>query len=412
MKKINQGFKYRIYPDEKQREYIEGAFRVGRFVYNVTLDCEEQLYSLGVKTGKSKFDFTKHIKNLRISSPFLNAYDSLIYSYEMEFLSNSFTKFFKNVREFKKNPSKFIKNGESNKPNLGYPKYKTPKDRVKSFTTRNTGPENTKCYITEDNYLKIPKLKTPIEMVYHRPILGKLKTVTISRIGNKYYASIMTERFVEIKQREVKNVVGIDLGVKSLVVTSDNQVIENPLFLEKHLKHLKVLQINKSRCVKGSKKEKKINKQISKLHEKIANCRKHHLHNVSKQLVDKYDLISMEDLDLVEMTKSNKGTKNKPGKNVKQKSNLNRKILDSGFGMLRTMIEYKSSFSGGYTVRVDRYAPTSKKCNNCGTINNELKLSDRTWKCGNCKEKLDRDYNAALNIKDLGTKMFFDNLKK
>ena len=391
--KQNKAYKYRIYPTEKQIEYFEGAFKAGRHVYNVSLDCEKQIYQLGGKSNLSHFGLNYHIKNYRVKAPFLNEYDANIYSYEMEALSKAYKNFFKNK--------------------VGYPKFKKESDTTQSFTTRPSTNQNVKnLYVTDDGYLKIPKVEKLIKIKYHRPIEGKIKTVTISKKHDKYYVSIMVEYTNNVKNVEVKKSVGIDLGVKTFVVTSDNEVIENPKHLTKNQEHLTVLQRKLSRAKKGSNNYKKIKKSISKIHEKVVNTRENFLHNESKKLVDNYDLICMEDLNVKGMTKSSKGTKENPGKNVKQKSGLNRNIIDVGFGKFKTMIGYKTKNSGKYLVEIGRFEPTSKKCNCCGTINKNLELKDRIWKCENCGETLNRDLNAALNIRDLGTKKFFDNLKK
>lgn len=389
--KKNKAFKYRIYPTQKQIEYIEGAFRAARFIFNISFDREQKNYKSGVKSNLSTFGLNYHIKQHRKEFTFLKEYDSNIYNYEMENLSNAYSKFFK-------------KQG-------GFPKFKSPKDQSQSFRTRNTGPEGTKCYINENGYLKIPKLKEPIEMVYHRPIVGKLKTVTISRKNGKYYASVMVEYHTDIKPVDVKKTIGIDLGIKSLIVTSDNEVIENPKFLKEHQEHLKVLQRNLARAKKGSNNRKKIAKSIANVYEKISNSRENFLHNVSKNLVDNNDLICIEDLNVKGMTKSNKGTVENPGKKVKQKSGLNRNILDAGFGIIKEMITYKADVSGKHIVKVGRFEPTSKKCYTCGDINTELTLKDRVWECKCCGSKNDRDHNAALNIREAGVKKFFDNVK-
>jgi putative transposase len=195
------------------------------------------------------------------------------------------------------------------------------------------------------------------------------------------------------------------------MVTSDKVDVGNPKFLSSELKYLKVLQQKLSRAKNGSSNRQKIKDSISKLHNKIVNKRKNFLHNESRKLVNDNDLICMEDLNIKGMTKSSKGTIDKPGKNVKQKSGLNRSISDVSLSEFVTMVDYKAKFDGKHTVKVDRFFPSSKTCNCCGTINKDLKLSDREWTCENCDTELDRDYNAAVNIMTEGKKMFFDNKK-
>ena len=404
----NKGFKYRIYPNKTQIKQIEGAIQAARYVRNLTIDLDRQIYSLGGKPNLSHFGLNKHITNYRKSAPFLNDHDSVIYMHEMKHLSKAWSDFFDNIKiykqEIKKNPKTDMKRPTP-------PDFTKKNDRKQSFSLHLTGGSLLKHGIKEDGKLTLPKITGNIKVQYHRPIIGIPKKYTISKKHGKYYVSILVEYKNDVSKKEVKSVVGIDVGVKSLIVTSENEVIKNPKYLNQHLSHLSKLTSNRDKCVKYSNNWKKLNKKVQVLEEKISNCRKNYNHNVSKRLVDQYDLICMEDLDLVEMTESNKGTVENPGTNVKQKSNLNRNILDAGLGMLREMIIYKSVSSGKHTIKVDRYFPSSKKCNNCGTVNENLLLSQRVWECKNCKSEIDRDYNAALNIRDLGKKMFFENLE-
>ena len=379
--KINKAYKYRIYPTKSQIEYIEGCFNACRYVYNVSLDCEQQLYQLGCKSNLSAFGLSYHLRNYKILEPWLKNYDIYALCYEMENLSSAYGKFFK---------------GQG-----GFPKFKSKGDIKQSFRTR--------FHIEVlGNGIKIPKVKKTIYAKIHRPIEGKLKQFTISRDKGNYYVSAMCEIEKDIQPVVINKVVGIDLGIKSFIVTSDKVDVGNPKFLSSELKYLKLLQQKLSRAKKGSSNREKIKETISKLNKKIANKRENFLHNESIKLVNDYDLICMEDLDVKEMTKSSKGTIEKPGKNVKQKSGLNRSLSDVSLGSFVRMVEYKAKFDGKHTVKIDKFYPSSKTCNCCGTINNELKLSDRTWTCNSCGTELDRDYNAALNIKDEGKRKFFE----
>lgn len=379
--KINKSYKYRIYPTKSQVEYIEGCFNACRYVYNVSLDCEQQLYKLGCKSNLGRFGLNYHLKNYKVSEPWLNNYDSQALSYEMENLSTAYTKFFK-------------KEG-------GFPKYKSKEDPKQSFRTR--------VHIKVlDNGIKVPKLNSIIYAKIHRPTEGKIKQFTISRDKDKYYVSVMCEIVKDIRPVEVNKVVGIDLGVKSLFVTSDKVEVGNPKFLSSEMEYLKVLQQKLSRAKIGSSNRQKIKDSISKLYGKIANKRENLLHNESRKLVNEYDLICMEDLNVEGMIKSPKGTIENPGKKVKQKSGLNRSISDVALSTFVIMVGYKAKFDGKHTVKVNRFFPSSKTCNFCGTINKDLKLSDRTWTCESCGTELERDYNAAVNIMTEGKKMFFE----
>ena len=382
--KINKAFKYRIYPTKRQKEYIEGCFNACRYVYNVSLDCEQQLYELGGKPNLSTFALIYHLTNYKISEPWLKNYDSCALSYEMENLSSAYKKFFN-------------KQG-------GFPKFKSKHDSRQSFRTR-------KKIEIVDNGIKIPKVKDLIYAKIHRPIEGKLRQFTISRESGKYYVSAMCEIVKDVQPVEVNKIVGIDLGVKSFIVTSDNNVVDGQNFLKNEMDYLKVLQQKLSRANNNSKNRQKIKESISKLHNKITNKRSNFLHNESRKLVNNYDMICYEDLDVKSMTKSNKGTIDKPGKNVKVKSSLNRAISDVGMRSFITMIDYKTKFDGKHAVKLDKLFPSSKLCSGCGVKNDDLKLRHRVWSCSNCGTRLDRDYNAALNIKNEGKRKFFKNKK-
>ena len=372
--KFNKAYKFRIYPTKKQIKYIEGCFDACRYVYNLSLDCEKQLYEMGAKSNLSSFGLSYHIKNYRISDTWLKKYDSNALGYEMENLANAYKNFFKGG---------------------GFPKFKSKKDPKQSFRSR----QSIKVL---DNYIKIPKLKTPIYTKIHREIEGTPKQMIISRYNNKYYVSIMCEIKKDILPVTIKKEIGIDLGVKTFLVRDDGDKVENPKFIQQQAHHLIQLQQKLSRTTRGSKNREKIRKKIGVLHQSIGNKRKDFLHNTSRQLVDEFDRIYMEDLNVNGMTRSSKGTIEKPGKNVKQKSGLNKSILDVGLGEFKIMMEYKTKFSGKEVVKVSRFFASSKLCNSCNTKNNDLKLSDRLWTCSSCGSLLDRDHNAAKNIKAEG----------
>ena len=378
--KINKAYKFRMYPTKKQIEYIEGVFNACRFVYNVSLDCEQQLYQLGAKCNLSAFGLSYHLTNYKINSPWLKNYDSLALEFEMHNLAASFEKFFKGG---------------------GYPKFKSKKEPIQSFRTR-INKTNIKLF---ENSIKIPKLDTPIEIVKHREVEGKIKQLTISRKNGKYYVSIMTEIEKEIPVITTNKEVGVDLGLKYFAILDNGEKIENPNFLKSELEYLAKLQKKFSLTKKGSNNHFKLKSKISSLHEKIKNKRELFLHETSKKLVNEYDTFYFEDLNVKGMSSSAKGTSEKPGKNVKQKSGLNRNVLDVSFGNFLNMVEYKSKFAGKTLIKVNRFFPSSKNCSNCDYKNTGLVLKDRFWVCSNCGFQHDRDVNAAKNIKKEGRKI-------
>lgn len=381
--KLNKAYKFRLYPTKEQIKYIEGNFNACRKIYNDFINFIQFKNESGIKIGLTKKQLSYYIPECKEYNGWLKDYDSCAMLYEIENLANAFKKFFKGG---------------------GYPKFKSKKDNQQSFRTRQ------KISLLE-NAIRIPKLKTPIECVVHRPVEGTIKQFTISRKNNKYYVSIMTEIEHEQKPVEIKKEVGIDLGVKTFLTRDDGIKVENPKFLEEEAKHLAKLQQKLSRTKPGSNNHKKIKHAIATLHEKIKNKRDNFKHNESSKLVNEFDRIYMEDLNVAGMTKSAKGTVDNPGKNVKQKSGLNKSILDVGFGGFKNMIEYKTKFNNKEVVLVDRFFASSKTCNNCGTKNKDLKLSDRIWICSSCGTELDRDENAAKNIKAEGRKSLMTTKK-
>ena len=189
------------------------------------------------------------------------------------------------------------------------------------------------------------------------------------------------------KSIDIETAVGVDFGIKDLAITSDGEVFENKNHYKLQQKRLRKEQRSIARKKKGSKNREKQKLVVALLHEKIRNQRKDQLHKLSKYLVNNYDTIILEDLNVSGMFKNHK---------------LARAISDMGWRELRTMLEYKAEWYGKNLLTIGRFEPSSKICSNCGTIKKDLKLSDRTYNCNNCNFELDRDKNAAINIKNFG----------
>src|SRR5690554_4478726 len=206
----------------------------------------------------------------------------------------------------------------------------------------------------------------------------------------KYYVSILTEQIIDELPKTNKQV-GIDLGIKDFVITSDNRKFKNNRYTKKYAKELKKAQQHLSRKTKGSNGFEKQKLKVAKIHEKIANCRLDNLHKVSKELVESYDLISVEDLNVKGMIKNRK---------------LSKHIADASWGNFVTLLQYKCDWYGKELVKVNRFYPSSKTCGDCGWINQELKLSDREWSCKSCGVVHDRDVNASRNILKEGLKIY------
>lgn len=216
--------------------------------------------------------------------------------------------------------------------------------------------------------------------------LGKLKQVTISKLAGKWFAAILVEveSGYNLNQAEDDTKVGIDLGIKTLVTTSNGEIIGKSDKLSKQLNKLAKLNQQLSRQKKGSNRRAKTKQKIQKLYFYVGQKKRALLHSVSDKLTSEYQIICMEDLDVKSMLE--KGNRN-----------LSRMIADVGMYELKRQVIYKSFLRGGKVLFVDRYFPSSKKCSSCGNIKNDLKLSDRIYKC-DCGLSIDRDLNAARNV--------------
>mgnify|MGYP003563030087 FL=1 len=190
--------------------------------------------------------------------------------------------------------------------------------------------------------------------------------------------------------KETNNIIGIDLGIKDFVITSEGEVFNNFHFKKSEANKIKKLQKQFSKKQKGSNNRNKARIRLAKLYKKIDDRKQYYLHAVSNSLIDENQVICMEDLNVKGMVKNHK---------------LAESILEMNFGEFRRMLEYKARWYNRKIVFVDRFYPSSKTCHNCGYVNRELTLNDREWICPHCGEVINRDYNAALNILDEGMRI-------
>jgi putative transposase len=218
-----------------------------------------------------------------------------------------------------------------------------------------------------------------------------IRQVTLKRLPcGEYYLSILVDGDLMHQVKETNSVVGIDLGVKDFVITSEGEVFDNLHFKKSETKKIKKLQKQLSRKQKGSNNRNKARIKLAKVYKKINDRKEYYLHSVSNSLIDENQVICMEDLNVKGMSKNH---------------NLAESILEMNFGEFRRMLEYKASWCNRRIVFVDRFYPSSKTCHNCGYVNKELTLNDREWICPHCGEVISRDYNAALNILDEGLRI-------
>lgn len=384
-----KAYKYRIYPTQDQRQMMAVIFGQVRFVWNTGLQTKITAYS-GTKKSLNCIDLINQMKELKDNEcPWLKESPAQALQMSLRNLDNAYTRFFR---------------GE------GFPKYKS-KHGKQSFQL----PQG--VHLSENNkQIFIPKLKF-VDIILHREFKGEIKTVTISKTKTeKYFVSILVDTLINKQPlREVKEStsVGIDLGIKDFCITSDGKKFENKEFFKSTQNKLRIAQRTLSRRFQKGKKSdeqslgyKRQRKVVALLHEKIRNQRQDYLHCISKYLVDKYNTICLENLNIKGMSASCKPIKGEDGKYLKNgqaaKSGLNKSILDMGWAEFRSMLEYKADWYGKSIRVIGQFEPSSKHCSSCGAINKDLTLSDREWVCQNCGEIHDRDVNAAKNIKTFG----------
>jgi len=323
-------------------------------VYNLALETKNSAY-LGNKVNLSAFDLIKQFPDLKKEFEFLKEVNSQSLGQSIQNMDIAFKRFFK---------------GE------GFPKFKKKSNRG-SFAV----PQYLK--IKKDRLI-IPKFgKKGIKIILHRPTKGLIKSAVISVTPTgKYFASILCDTGESIPAKskvKSESTIGIDLGIKDFAITSDGQVFENPTYLRKAQSRLRFAQRRYSKH-----KGKRSRLRLAKLHEDVVNKRKDFLHKVSTKLIRENQTIALETLAVKNMVKNH---------------NLAQAITDASWSTFVNMLEYKAEWYGNNILRIGRFAPSSKTCSNCGSINNDLQLSDREWTCNSCSTVLDRDVNAAINIK-------------
>jgi len=277
---------------------------------------------------------------------------------------------------------------DKNQPNKRMPRFK--KKGVKDSFLFPQGFE------VEGNRIKLPKLGW-VKFRKSRELVGKMKSATVSRSGKHWYVSILCEQEVAEPVHPSTSAVGIDRGVAILAACSDEKDYGNANAFKKHEKRLAKAQRALSRKVKFSNNWKKQKEKVQTIHSTIANIRKDTLHKATTEISKNHAMIFMEKLGVSRMSKSAKGTKEKHGTNVKAKSGLNKSILDAGWSMFATMLEYKQAWRGGRVEYVPA-AYTSQKCSCCGHTAKDNRVSQSKFQCLRCGHTENADHNAAKNI--------------
>lgn len=363
---MNKAFKFRIYPNSDQEVLIAKTFGCVRFIYNKMLGDKIEYYK---RTNQKLKNTPAQYKN---EFEWLKEVDSLALANAQMNLQTAYNNFFR-------------------KPKTGFPRFKSKRNNKKSYTT-NFVNGNIKL---ENGFIVLPKIKA-VKIKQHRSIPNeyKLKAVTVSKTATgKYFASILYEYEVDIKTVQPKTFLGLDFSMKELYVSSDGIPAQYPRYYRQSLDQLKREQRKLSLCQKGSKNRNKQRIKVAKIHEKVTNQRKDFLHKQSKQITNAVDAVCIEDLDM---------------KGMSQALNFGKSVMDNGFGMFVSMLNYKLMEQGKQLVKIDKWFPSSKRCSCCGTVKNTLLLSERTYHCEDCGMTMDRDYNASINIKVEGIRLLLE----
>ena len=371
-----KAYKFRLYPDDNQKMLINKTFGCTRFIYNHFLNkCKEEGY-------KKAYDMCKELKELELDYPFLKEVDSTALRCSIFNLEDSYKNYFSKRSGYPSFKSKFSK--QSYRTNCITSSYKNKKY------------SNIRIDLKE-KMIKIPKLGLVKIRGYRNldKLTDRIINITVEKEKtNKYYVSVITESKDEIKEKVTPtSIVGIDLGIKDLVVTSDGEKYPNPKEINKREKRLKRMQRKLSRQVKGSNNYNKTKEKIARIHSKIKNSRKHNIINIVNKIVKEHDIIVSEKLNIKKMSSNHKLAKN---------------ILDASFNKICELIKWKTKVLGKYYYQVDTYYPSSKICSHCDSkteVTNNLNV--RTWICENCGNTNDRDINASINIMFEGVKMHY-----
>ena len=355
-----KAYKYRIYPSNEQKIFFAKCFGCVRFFYNKSLSDMNEIYK---STGKFKNITPASYKE---DYPFLKEVDSLALSNAQLNRNIAFKSFFSHKS--------------------GFPKFKS-KRNDQSYTTNNI---NGNIRFSDNGKYLLSLAKCPkLRIKKHRDFKGKIKSVTVSRTtDNKYYISLLVETEIE-PLKESKSSIGLDLGIKDLIVDSNGHKYKNHKYLTKSQEKLAREQRKLCKMVKGSNNRNKQRIKIARLHKKIQNQRNDYLHKLSRQIIDENQVICIEDLKVKDMEQNNK---------------LARNISDASWSRLVSMLIYKANWYGRNVVKVPTDYPSSQLCSTCGYKNSITKsLNIRKWICPKCGSIHDRDINAARNILSKGT---------
>ena len=374
-----RAIKVRLYPNKEQEQTLNKTLGCYRFVYNHMLALKQEAYNRD-KTNLGLCELSKYL------------FGTLLKDEQYAWLKEVNTKVtHEAIRQMLSAYNNFFKQHK------GFPKFKSKKDKQSALFSLQA---ISRCNTFETRHISLTKplknIKFRCSDLYLRRLQKYNKNIRSATLSKTKSGNFFLSILIEMEDTELKNFehtdkqVGIDLGVKNFVITSDGYVFENKHFLKKEEKKLNRLQRQLSRKVKGSNNREKQRVKIAKLFERMTNKKDAYIHYVVNELLKSYDTIFMEDLNVQGMLRNH---------------SLAKAISEVGFSRLKQVITTKALDNGKQVIFIDRFYPSSKTCSVCGYKKEDLKLSDRKWTCPNCGAKHDRDINAAVNILLEGKRM-------
>jgi len=355
---MHKAFKFRLLPTKEQEVLLAKHFGCSRFIYNhfltekqkhflenkTTLNFNQCAGNLVAKKKEEGYEWLKEVNSQVLISTLMN-------------LETAYGNFFRKKSRF--------------------PRFKSKKNK-NSFQI----PQHVS--LKEHNVVQVPKFKEGLKFIKHRELKGVIKSATVSKNpSGKYYISFLCVVEKPTKHKKTGKSIGIDLGLKDFIITSEGQRYCNPKFTKKYEAKLARKQRILSRKEKGSKGRDKARLSVAKVHEKITNSRNDMQHKVSSKLVKDYDLIAIEDLNVKGMVKNHC---------------LAKAISDVAWSSFVTKLKYKAEWNDKEVIVIDRFYPSSKTCSCCDHVKESLSLDERTWTCSKCNTIHDRDVNASKNI--------------
>lgn len=359
-KAVKRAYKYRFYPTPEQAEQLARTFGCVRYVYNRALAersrawTQEQRRVTHAETDKMLTQWKRDPDTVWLAEPSKGPLQAAL-----RHLQDAYSRFWSKQ--------------------TGYPKFK------KKGKTRDSATYFRNCFTYRNGQIKLAKQSEPLDIRWSRPLPegADPSQVTVSRdSAGRYHISILVEDTIT-PHTPADTAVGIDAGITTLYTLSNGEKITNPRHEKKDREKLARAQRQLAKKQKGSKNRDKARRKVARIHARIADRRRDHLHKLSTRLVRENQVIAIEDLSVRNMVKNH---------------SLARAISDASWAQFRTMLEYKADWYGREIIAIDRFYPSSKQCSACGMLQDSMPLNIRDWACPGCGEIHDRDINAAKNI--------------